>query len=605
MQHPLRVGLLYSKGDAFGLKRSELLLGPSLLANQHLIRFTAEDIDSATLEVTGEENHHGQWRSVNRSALDVMIDVSIPKTERTAAERLLLASLTHIPRIDLDRFDILTLLAQDAELRPFMLAMHSLDQFSDLVAAQQAWEWVAIKACARQEISTTVIVGKDQSGWRVYRAYEYHVLTDEQIQLWIESHFLQGFFMQAYVHGVTKEQKSIAFNLVVQQRDDGAWRTPVVRGVLATVGPLASLRAGGEFVATPLFQEDHAYFDYPSLSKANKYLDMKLRRLAMVMAHRLVVLLNQPIGALGFKFTVDANLQPRLLTIQTRVSSQSGAGRHLEFYRHWVEFAAGLVRGNVQPVVIHSADDAIETDIAWSIPKQGYILRGLDNERLLSLNQSWIHLGLGFSGRAMLLGLNQTGLLARSFLSIRLGYGLTDYLPTGKNISALDDYLGSGILNWSESELMRSIRLPLLEKQWQQLSPFLDGKVPELIWLEEADLGLMSIEKQDAYDALTTVANWFEGMCQQGAARRWGISVFNVHNGYSATILDWLEQCAHGYACLCVLGVNMPKLDRLLVDQLSRFNLQLVLISSHISLQEVDDLPKVSLLSVYNTVEEA
>jgi len=564
---PVRLGVVYAKDDALSCKQTDLLFGPACLAQVDLLRISGAGVLVDTSS-TIERCVNGDWVSVDSDlSCDVLLDLTPVKTvksEKIAAE---CAITPLIARPDLDRFELLALMRAQEAFASVCVDVMPLRVFDDVLLAQQQWQWVVIKSIVRHPInSTTWIVTKADDRWLVYRAFEALSFSEDEFKTRVCEQLLTGFFLQAYAPSVTKDQQAIAFNLVLQQRSDGAWRLPLVRSIVATMNPLAALRAGGEFAPTPFLKDETRFFDYPHPNRAGRHVDAKLKRLSMSMAAWLTQHIGRPLGVLGFKFGLTRDLEPILFSIEPTVSSMRGAARYLEMYRHWIEQAVYLAKSvsALPPTVLQP----LPVLSSKPLPALGVVWRGGDCDVLLASQPTFVCLTLGHDGRRLLRALADLQARSACFVALFLGHAYSDVQTSDlPSISAYEDYLGKGILRWAESENLRSIRLPLLQAQWRQMLTATSAIRVDLLCLEEADLGWQALPDHESASSLLMTALWFEELCRSGQIGCWGISFFNHKSTAGQQLLRWLETHRERFSHLQVLAFSADRIsDQELVD---------------------------------------
>ena len=604
----LNVGLLYTKDDKFGLDRSELLLGCMRLEKINFVRFISDDIHTKGTEVDVQEFIGSSWIKTKPMKLDVILDCTIPNTPRVEKEKKLLSSTVHTYRIDYDKYQLLDILSSKNDFEDVLLEIRELNSYEDLVIAQKLWDKVAIKVRTNSKQGSIMIVSFKDNLWFIDNLYESYSLTTKEMKKLVEEKLKDEFFLQQYEHSVSTTNRAIAFNIVVQQRYDGSWLTPAVRGIISTKGSIASLKAGSEFIGTPLLMEDVPYFNFTVKSKAGRYTNLKLQKIAISIAQRLEEIIGESIVALGVRFVIDKNLNPKIITIEPRTNSQSGPGRHLEFYKHITELVSRLSEKQDNSSNISQAKFE-NNNMNLEMPSQGITFRSvvssIDIENISKNEFKWFDLSIGHGGRQLIMDVSKLKLANKNnqpFFSFKIGNALNDRVNGHRlSIIALEDYLGQGLLSIKESEYMRSLRIPLLEKQISQASPFFKGVSPDIIWLEDIDLCLFGLDEENRKIELEKTFIWLENLCIQNKAKSWGVVFFNPKTKISKDLIVLLKEYSSNSNYFKYVATRMETLDIKVINTLIETTLKVVILSNNISYTNLEEnnITNVGLLNQY------
>jgi hypothetical protein len=588
------IGLMLTPGDAFALQGTELLVGPMVLARVTPFRFTNQNIDPVTLQVSGEKYSGNGWRAAKPERPAVILDLTLPCTVREEAECSLLSQTPHSKRIDLDRFELLQLLAADEEFNASMLPVQPLDSWESLMEALGRWGGVVIKRRdARQGASPLIIesLGAQPGGasWRVSEPYHTRLVDEEALKAWVEPRINSHSFLQRFCRSVGLEGRALSLLMTIQQRRDGAWTRPTVHCILATDGPFASITAGGEYRG-PLFLKNFPDVLLVSMDKQGREkLNRDLMCFGIAIARRIEELVAGPPGVLVLKIALDSALTPQVMEIGARPVAPRKAARNLDFYRELTYFALGLIteeRRNLPPpttpVVIDRRDS----------PKTGISVRTRispeDISELVQGSSLWLDISLGLGGRDMLRALHQLSSVGHGqsppFLSLRVGYAINDFSLQPDihpaNLLAMEEYIGCGAIRKSEVEYMRSTRAPLLQLQFQQLLAVSPGYRPDLIWIEDIDLGLRGIALDHQIEELRRTIAWLEKICLEGQVQSWGINLYNCKSPASAQLVQTMKHLAGPDNHFSHVSGRLPFVDQHVVDKILREGLQFVLIAN-------------------------
>ncbi len=601
----ITVGMLYSKEDNFSKVRSDLLVGPMLLESINFVRFLSENIQS-DLKIFAQECIQGDWIDIKEPFCpDVLLDFTLPNSSRSKEEKLLLNKLPHNKRIDQNSYELLQLLIQDDDFKEVIVPIKGISSFSEIKEILKISKKIIIKSKNNTIQPKIIVIFKKGHKWKISLPYEERLLTLKELEVFLNDLDLDGYFIQDYVEALSKEKRSIAFNLVVQQRFDGSWLSPIVRGIHSTRGPIASLCSGGEFIGTPLLMDDVTYFQFPSRYKRGLHINLKLQRLSVCIARRLEELIEGAPCSIGLKFLLDEKLMPKLVNIEPRTIGYSAPGRHLEFYRNIVQFSQGLMKEQEISSKRKKLESKHKED--KTIPPYGItsrkILKPIECDTILENNTQWIDVSIGHGSRQFIHDICQAKDQRNVFLSFRVGFALNDRVQGYRqSILALEDYLGTGIIRWSETEYMRSIRPPLLQKQYEQIEPYLvGGDNLDLMWIEDIELGLRGLNQSEQDKALNNMIEWFEKMCHLGQAKQWGVIFFNVRNKPAFELLKKLQLLSKNCKYFTTIATRMKTADLLTLKMLHEMNFNVVVLSEDILEEEIEEFSSnMSLLRVYN-----
>lgn len=586
------IGLLLTPGDAFALQRTELLVGPMVLERVTPFRFTNQNIDPVTLQVSGEIYSGSGWHTVEQERPAAILDLTVPATAREEAERSLLSRTPHSQRIDLDRFELLQLLLADEEFNSSTLPVEPLDSWEAFIQALGRWEGVVIKRRTPRPGPPLLIIESldaqpDGANWRVSAPYHTQLVDEEALKALVAPRINGRFFMQLFIRSVAVDDRAIMLLTTIQQRGDGAWIRPTVHCILATEGPIAALTAGGEYRG-PLFLKNSPeppvlppHIDRTSFSR-------QLMCFGIAIARRVEELVAGPPGALALKVALDRELKPQVMEIGTRPVAPRKAARNLDFYRELTYFALGLSR---EEGGVPSPPKGSRGSTWRDSPKTGISVRTripfADIATIVQGSSPWLDLSLGLGGRDMLRGLRQGPSAEQGsppFLSLRVGYAINDLSTqpeiTPANLLAMEEYIGRGAIRWSEVEYMRSVRLPLLQLQFSQALAAAPGVQPDLVWIEDIDLGLRGITLDNQIEELGQTIAWLEQICVQGQAQSWGITLYNCKSPASAQLVKTMKYLAGPENHFSHVSGRLPLVDRLVVDQILAEGVQFVLVAN-------------------------
>lgn len=586
-----KVGLLYSVGDGFSINRSEFLIGPMILEGIDFYRFTQNDIND-DLSVNAQKYLDNKWTSVPNINLDVLIDCSLLTVKRVTNEEKLLQAIPCIGSLKLNNYEVLKSLESENEFKELLLPIMDLKAYKDIHVAEESWGKIAIKSKDSSNTPSIFIVSKSQNKWLVEENYNSYELSESKMQSLING-LKNRYYLQQYKDSRSKENRAISFSLVAQQRRDGAWRPPAVRGAISTGGDIASLNAAAEFIGTPLIYDEVPYFEYPSKSKSGTYLNLKLQKVAISVCRHLEESFNCPLGAVGIKLGVDEDLNPILFTVDLRTKSQSGPGRHLEFYKYLAEFSHNLAENRASNP--SEARERTPNQSIHNIPSTGVSLREtpLEDklEPIFEAGYQWIDSSIGHGGREFMQKVSASSESEKNvgFYSLRVGYARNNRTKDPElSISALEDYLGKGLLRYKESEYMRSVRKPLLERQWQQSSVMLKGFTPDVMFLEDVDLGLRGIDQDEYQSTLSETATYLEGLSERSEIKSWGVTFFNAKSSVSIHAIEHLKGLAKKHKHFKFIAINLRKMDLKLIKDLEGLGVHIVIFSDEIKFEDLE-----------------
>lgn len=596
-----KVGFLYSSGDNFSITRSELLVGPMILEGIDFFRFTQSDV-ADDLSVAAQRFQDNRWTSTSKIRLDALIDCSLVTEKRVENEVRLLNSIPSISSLKLDHYHALRALERDADFQGLLLPLMELKDYQTVLAARETWEKFAIKAKHPTNTSSIFIVEHQGSTWHVEEPNKVSELSKGKMQALIEG-LGDRYYLQKYKDSKARNGRSISFSLVAQQRRDGAWRQPVVRGAISTEGDIASLQAGAEFIGTPLIFDEVPYFDYPSKYKSGNYINYKLQKAAVSLCRYLGDTFNHNLGAVGVKFGLDKYFEPFLFNVDLRTTSQSGPGKNLEFYKHLAELAHYVARPhnniNLPPSKAKPPRKNKEP------PLSGASLRAkLSDEKadaVINGAYEWIDSSIGHGGREFMqrFARKDRSQAASAFYSVRVGYAGSDRTGSaGLSISALEDYLGAGLLSYKESEHMRSVRKRLVNAQWNQIERALEGVRPDVLFLEDVDLGLRGIREDDYISTLRETTDYLQHLSENSLVGGWGVTFYNAKSSISRRAIAALKEMAKTRNKFNYVGVNLPNLNIEIVNELASLAPRVIVFSDTVTINDISssNLENVSVL---------
>jgi hypothetical protein len=542
------IGILYSAGDVFGERRTEMLVGPMLLANILPVRFTPEQIDASGKSVNGEYHEHGSWRPFRASTLTALLDFSLPGRSRKSEELALLSAVPHSLCIDSNRLDLLQMLQQDQEFSWCIAPCRPLNSADDFFEALELWDAIIVKSRFGDVQDSPVLIERQLDQWQLTEFFQKSTLTETDLSEWLKTHSDGRWMLQRYQPTNSVDDRSYAMNITVQQRGDGAWMVPTLQCMVATESPFACLAAAAEHIGTPFVPlwENRVI---PTQLQAYKGLSQRLLGLGVTLARRLQELLGGAPGAIAFRVLLDAELTPWIVNIETRAAAPTRAARNLEFFKLMVEFGIGLGSSSDQNELEIPAGAQTKTVDPISLPKQGLAIRSAlkpeEIEAVAHTQASWMDVGLGQGGRSLLhrlIQLRANADDANLLLSVRLGFVTYDAaIPAlaAERLNPLEDFAGKGLLRYNELRNMRCARQPLLQEQLHKALQVMQPQRPDLIFVEDIDLGLRSLPNEERLPALKATVSWLEDVCLSGQSRYWGVCLFSSR---SQDAVDWFEQ---------------------------------------------------------------
>jgi len=263
----------------------------------------------------------------------------LPGISRTKKELTLLSQIPHSHRIEQDRFELLELLYSDPDFAHSVLEIHKLNSFDDLLKAEKSWQKVVIKP-KTQTNHSLLIVEKKNNQWIVWEPFQKYSLSDTEMEKLVNSQLKETFYLQQFITAQAINGEALAFSLIAQQGKNKGWLTPITRAAIAVEGPIASLKAGAEFIGAPLLIKEVPFLE--TYDKPGKHYNSELHKITLNICQKLEKLFANPPAAIGLKFAFDKDLKPKLLSINPRPKPQNRPGRHLEFYKFLSEFAISL-----------------------------------------------------------------------------------------------------------------------------------------------------------------------------------------------------------------------------------------------------------------------
>lgn len=590
----ITIGLLYSNNDDYSLLRSEMLVGPMLMANVNYVRFKASDIDAKTLRVKGQRYVQSKWVSTKPTKLNSILDLSLPKQKRTKSEKALLANTPHTLRIDLESFELLDFLSQSNEFKYNLPKHNELNNFEDIKEAIAKYQTIVIKKKNDKQTEPILILSqKEDNCWIIDAPYETKEITTSALRKLLIPRYNGNFFIQEFIEAKAYNNRALAFKIVVQERFDGAWISPIIRGVISTDGPIASISVGGEAIGTPLLLKDNSFIK--SETRSGIYLHVKLQKLSITIANYIKESFKGSPCALELKLGYDNKLRPYILSINSRASAPSMPGRTIEFYRHLTDHLIALSKSasNKQlKYTLQKNHHKLE-----KLPLEGSTIKNFihpDNRQyIFDKPIKWIDLAIGFGGRTTLKEISN--LKKKPFLSLRIGNAQNDIIKNvkpPKSLIAIEEFIGRGLIKWKEAEYMRSIRLPLLKDQLEKAQTSLQGLIPDIIFLEDADLGSYSLNSQSLKDELEKTFEWFEKLSQDGLTKAWGITLYNCRSKVSKEILTTIQELSGTKSHCKYLATPLNKLDPITLKVLKESDLISIVIPKNISNEELSQLNK-------------
>ncbi len=576
------VGFLYHSDDRFALTRMDMLVGPMRLAGLEVFRFTPGGLINDMRVIHGDRFVGNDWQSCVAESPLTLIDLTSPNCPRHSDETTFLARVRHSLRVDGDRYELLQAISSDRQLAPYVVPTRRLDAFDDLVAAVKEWGAVMVKDLGDDDM-LPVRVESVLSGWRVCDANGDFDYSHDEFIKYIAQRCNDGAYLQRYVPCHAADGKHYAFLITVQQRRDLAWLIPTLHCITGLGSIIASLRAGGEYIGPPFTNTKvFSILDGENKPLAAK-LSQRLQVFSILVARRLECWLGGPPGALAFKVLLDAAHEPVLIDVIARPAAPCRAARNLEFHKYMAEFAHGL--GHCAPVLDEVGP--ARRSVSRTRPMNGVSVRGYLPEahalELASTPPDWLDLGLGNGGRKLLLELARRPMMANvslePYLSFRMGLAISDapLLSDGlPRLVAVEDYAGRGLLTWSEARHMRSVRLPFLKAQFAQARQVLAGRSLDMLWIEDFDIGVRALDKNERASAMAELAAWLDSLCLQGWADRWGLMLFN---GLATEVADWVGTMVSHAGCygrFNSVAVRIRSLGKALCAALARDGIELI-----------------------------
>lgn len=560
---PTLIGLLYNTGDLFGERRVELMVGPMLLAGLQPVKFVSDQIDANSLTVSGHWFKDGTWQARANITIASMLDLSIPNQPRTTAETLLLQKIPHSHRIDLNRWQLFDLLQHHDEVNGLVLPCQPLDSQQDVEDATHQWSAFLLKSRFEDCPDQPCLVEKYPDGWKITNFCQQTCVDDAAFQRWLSDKFNGKWMLQKYLPTASAQARPYALQITVQQRHDGAWMAPTIQCMLATESPFACLQAGAEHIGPP-FAPVWENVVIPTTHPNYPGLPARLQCFALVLARRVAELCGCQPMALGFRVLLDQELNPFLANLEVRAAAPTRAARNMDFFRHMAEFAFGLTTISAenipQPTRLFDAAHPIGQS-----PSSGISIRSnIKPEEMVTFMchpPGWIDLAVGMGGRRALCATNELANDGnpRPFVSLRIGLTGNDLaLPDLglKRLSAQEEYVGKGLLCWSEVRLMRSARVPLLQAQLHQALQLMPTQGPDMIWVEDIDLGLRALPDTERLPELKRTMAWLDSVCLQGWAGCWGICLFNDKSVESQALLEQMLAQSYGQGFFKKIGIR-------------------------------------------------
>lgn len=546
------VGLLYSPGDLFGQKRIEMLVGPMSLENILPVRFTQEQIDPERTMIYGHWHIAGAWEPCPGVKPDSILDLTIPRQPRLPPEQSLLNSIPHTNRIDQDRFDLLTQLHSEPELHDFVLTSLPLSSHEDMIKAAELWGGIVLKPRQEESKEEPVLLELQQNGWRCTSFFDKTEMDQSGFIHWLMKYLNRNWMIQPFLKTSTAQGRSFALEVTVQQRHDGAWMVPAVHCLMANESPFACLDACAEYLGDPF---SHLWDDivFPSSLKNTISLRTLIQCFANILATRLASRFGPLTSALGFKILLDKNMIPRLANITVRPKAPAKPARNLDFFKHLSKLLRRLpvhyIPPPIFPLAVHKKSEVT------TIPSFGISVRSpIPVESVPDIadcGTQWLDVALSRGGRYLLSVIDEKYELLSDtspfFLSIRLGMAAHDYDIPGvfDKLNAVEEYVGRGLILWSEVNYMRSVRVPLLQVQLDLALQCLNMRCPDMVWIDDLDLGLRSLSKSQRMNELILTVEWLDALCNKGVIRWWGVQCFNAKK---PDVLKWIEYIADSAA---------------------------------------------------------
>lgn len=595
-----KIGLLYTKNDSFGGERSELLVGPMKLEGVRFIRFINLDINDNLL-VSGEEYINSNWEKTKPLKLDSILNFTKQYSKVTLLEKELLEKTPSSSKLNLNSYEFFKILEESNIFNNELLKSQILNNFNDINLFLEKNNKIVLKPLFKID-ENIYIIQKENKKWLINQNYSSYYLSDIQFKEFIKN-CVKNYFIQEFIESKTKDNTYISFDLITQQRYDKSWIAPIVRAV-SSKEIFASLKSGGEFIGAPILNKDIQYFDFTELKVNPNLLNLRMQSLIVCIAEYIQKKLESNFSTLKVSLLLDEQLNPKISSISLNTYAQSSPGRHMEFYKNLTEFAIGLSEN--KQVIKSNKKTLLNKQI--NIPKEGITVRNSISEneyKDFTNSLLWIDFSLGHGGRKLIDFLTNHYYQKndRPFLSLRVGHALNDIKNVKRkkeNIIAIEEYLGKGILNWNESKHMRSVRLPLIEKQYKQSKDYFINGGLDLLWLEDADIGFQALNGNLEL-TLKEIIDFFEKLKKQKEIHYWGITLFNPKSTYSLKILNTLKKIDIDMPSFKFIGIRMKKLDLITLNLLLNMNINVVIFSDEITINDIDISlhNKVTVLKTY------
>lgn len=576
------VGLFYHPEDRFALTRMDLLVGSMRLAGIEVFRFTLGGVINAEGVIRGDRFIGNDWQPCVADWPLILLDLTPPNLSRHPDEIHFLQRLRHSRRVDGNRFDLLQAVRSDCQLTPHVVSTRQLHSYDDLVAAVEEWGCVMLKYLAEDD-RLPERVESLPSGWRVCGAGGDFDYPQDEFEKYITQRCKEGAIIQRYVPCQAPDGKHYALLITVQQRQDLAWMIPTLHCITGLGSIIASLRAGGEYIGPPFTNPKvFSIFDIENKPLAAK-ISQRLQIFAILAARRLESWLGGPPGALAFKVLLDAAYEPVIIDVIARPAAPCRAARNLDFYKYMADFALGLG----QPAsVLEDVGPAYRLE-SRTRPLRGVSVKGyLSEAHALALARTppeWLDVGLGQGGRKLLYELGrchiQEDISLDPYLSFRMGLAISDAPLLSEDMPrlvAVEDYVGHGLLTWSEARHMRSVRLPFLKAQFAQARKVLAGRSLDMLWIEDFDIGVRALDRDERLSVMSELTIWLDSLCVQGWVDRWGLMLFS---GLATEVADWVGNMASNARChgrSISVAVRARNLGKALGVCLARDGLELI-----------------------------
>jgi aryl-alcohol dehydrogenase-like predicted oxidoreductase len=150
---------------------------------------------------------------------------------------------------------------------------------------------------------------------------------------------------------------------------------------------------------------------------------------------------------------------------------------------------------------------------------------------------------------------------------------------------------------------MPSIRPPLLQAQLDQAFALMPTMRPDLILLEDMDLGLRGISEINRNTQLENTVKWLDKLCADGAAGAWGISLYNSNAHDAQALVAQITEFAADNHFFSAIGLRAAQLKPERWVEVSKKLPLVLLVNTQVELQWVrEKMPGATVLLNWNSV---